>query len=712
LATKLKKFNLYQVINSFLIVIFLLSTTLFVFENTKLLIKNKTLELVLEDTYFESFEFRNSFNKYFYDVYNFTENTFTRDEILSGEYLEESSEYAFRMDDLFEQYKMGYLENGSNYIRYDENLSYEENHQNFTEQHKQEIEDLRNGMIENELIIYDESYKYASSEDIIYSIEKNNGTFTHNFKNISDLRDKQFYLIIKGRETIFYPEYEKTGLMNDYGSYFWNYGSQLSEIYTNQDTVYFAFTDEYINEQIAEWNENKQLVENYINTVIPSLILMGLSSIILLFTLGRRSGVKGIHLNKLDKLYTDFNLIMIFTLVGLWFGVVSYFMNAYVLENDTTAMYFTTVTMVLFIPAYILVLSLIKNIKNGTIIRHSLTFIVMRFLFHLIKTMFFATRFSNRIIFTLIAYSLLLSISVLIIPEAAFIFGLIPLTFAVWYVRRGVTKFEAIRDGVNEMVEGNIHYQIQLKDNDAFGELAHNINQISDGLAKAVDNEVQSERLKSELITNVSHDIRTPLTSIITYVDLIKNDKDNTDKYVDVIEQKSQKLKRLIDDLFEATKASSGAIVANFEQINIRGLLEQALAEFDEQFESKGLAVRISSDDCKDCNVAADGRLMWRVIENLLVNITKYALPQSRVYIDLKNVGNEIHMSFKNISEHELNVPASELMERFKQGDESRQSDGSGLGLSIAGSLMEIQKGHLDIEIDGDLFKATIKINK
>lgn len=246
-----------------------------------------------------------------------------------------------------------------------------------------------------------------------------------------------------------------------------------------------------------------------------------------------------------------------------------------------------------------------------------------------------------------------------------------------------------------------------------FGRLAANINSITDGLKKAVDSELKSERLKTELITNVSHDIRTPLTSIITYVDLLKKEKNpsKVEEYIEVLDQKSKRLKILTDDLFEAAKASSGNIPVQFERINIVSLIAQGLGEVNAKIEDLDLDIKFNYPEDK-VYVTADGKLLWRSIENLLSNIFKYTLKGSRVYIDIEDLGDEILLTFKNISAYELNISADDLMERFTRGDESRLSEGSGLGLSIARSLIEIQKGKFHIQVDGDLFKSLIYMRK
>ena len=297
----------------------------------------------------------------------------------------------------------------------------------------------------------------------------------------------------------------------------------------------------------------------------------------------------------------------------------------------------------------------------------------------------------------------------------ALTFFMFPITIgiAAWFAFKKVKAFQQIQEGIEIIKEGNLHHRIEVGGNGEFARLSTNVNSITDGLKKAVDSELKSERLKTELITNVSHDIRNPLTSIITYVDLLKNEKDLTKvgEYIEVLDQKAQRLKLLTDDLFEASKASSGNIPVSLEKIAIVSLITQGLGELNDKIEANGLDIKLNYPQEK-VYVTADGKLLWRSIENLLSNIFNYTLAQSRVYIDIEDLGDEIRISFKNISAYELNISADELMERFKRGDESRNSQGSGLGLSIAKNLIEIQKGKFNIHVDGDLFKAMIYLPK
>jgi signal transduction histidine kinase len=297
----------------------------------------------------------------------------------------------------------------------------------------------------------------------------------------------------------------------------------------------------------------------------------------------------------------------------------------------------------------------------------------------------------------------------------ALTFFMFPITLgiAAWFAFKRVKSFIAIKEGVERIKDGDIHHSIDVGGKGEFARLAANINSITDGLKKAVDSELKSERLKTELITNVSHDIRTPLTSIITYVDLLKNENDpsKAGEYIEVLDQKSKRLKMLTDDLFEAAKASSGNIPVQLDRIDIVSLITQGLGEVNDKIEDSNLEFRFNHPMDK-VYIIADGKLLWRSIENVLSNIFKYALKGSRVYIDIEELGSEILLTFKNISAYELNISADELMERFKRGDDSRASQGSGLGLSIAKSLIDIQKGKFTIQVDGDLFKSMIYMPK
>lgn len=243
-----------------------------------------------------------------------------------------------------------------------------------------------------------------------------------------------------------------------------------------------------------------------------------------------------------------------------------------------------------------------------------------------------------------------------------------------------------------------------------FEEFGECLNHIRDGLGRAVEDRIKSERFKTELITNVSHDIKTPLTSIISYVDLIKKEEMPTEalrEYVEVLDRQSQRLKKLIEDLVEASKASTGNITVQLAECDVQVLLNQSMAEYQEKLEKAGLIPVLKQPD-SPVHIRADGRHLWRIFDNLLNNICKYAMPGTRVYLDVTLLDGEARITFRNVSESPLQMDGETLLERFVRGDTSRHTEGSGLGLSIAASLAQLQHGRLELVTDGDLFKVVL----
>ena len=299
-----------------------------------------------------------------------------------------------------------------------------------------------------------------------------------------------------------------------------------------------------------------------------------------------------------------------------------------------------------------------------------------------------------------------------------FLFGpILSLTIVILYVYYLIKKLaylSYIMEGTERIKGGDIHYKLDIIGDDNFSNLAENINNIGEGLDKAIYNQLKSERLKSELITNVSHDLKTPLTSIINYIELIKKEEDikpeHIKDYVNVLDSKSKRLKVLIEDLFEASKASSGNLELNMEKIDITQLLRQAIGEMEEKLSKANLDLKLRVPEEKTY-IMADGKKLYRVLENLLSNISKYSLNNTRVYIDIIEEDDKVKLTMKNISSYELNFDPEEIMERFKRADESRNTEGSGLGLAIARDLVNAQGGRFEIDIDGDLFKSVVEFN-
>ena len=285
-------------------------------------------------------------------------------------------------------------------------------------------------------------------------------------------------------------------------------------------------------------------------------------------------------------------------------------------------------------------------------------------------------------------------------------FGIIALLDAKYAV-----GYQKIRQGTAMIAQGDTDYKIETDGlPKSMEEQAKNLNSINVAVANAVNKQMRSEKLKTELITNVSHDIKTPLTSIINYIDLIKKENITQQplaEYIDVLGRQSDRLKKLIIDLVEASKASTGNITVHLATTGLKLLLNQAAGEYEEKAEKANLTLAMNLPE-DEVYVLSDGRLLWRVFDNLLNNACKYSQPGTRVYVNLEKKAGKAVVTFRNVSRTQLNISPDELMERFVRGDSSRNTEGSGLGLNIAQSLTEILNGKMSLHIDGDLFKVVL----
>lgn len=284
---------------------------------------------------------------------------------------------------------------------------------------------------------------------------------------------------------------------------------------------------------------------------------------------------------------------------------------------------------------------------------------------------------------------------------------------SIFIIKDKVNKIETIRNGIDKIKNGNIEHKIEIKKDILFDDIVKDINEIGETVNIAVEERLKSERMKNELITNVSHDLKTPLTAIINYISLMKKEDiqpKHIKDYVQVLDKRSQRLKILIEDLFEASKIGSNNIELNLEENDINQLLTQTLVEMEDYINESKLDFIVNTSD-KEVYILADGKKTFRVFENIISNILKYSLEKTRVYIDLVERDGKIHISFKNISKYQLNFDPDEITERFTRGDLSRNTEGSGLGLAIAKGLIEAQGGELKVDIIGDLFIVNIDFN-
>ena len=461
---------------------------------------------------------------------------------------------------------------------------------------------------------------------------------------------------------------------------------------------------------------------------VAAAILFALGLIWLTFAAGRRPEDEELHLSGFDRWKTELAAVLIFVLwivpvlligdtVTLTAGVVydeyGNIIHANAFENGIFSSAGNTVALTLlvwytcamFLAGY---LSLVRRIKAKTLWKDSL----LRSILHFVKTIFRHLP---------VLWQMILAFGVVVLFHwiaffsygGFFFFGIMVLAEAgafVYLVRDGIGK-QRIKKGIEKIAGGQVDYKINRAGlSREQQDIADKINSIGEGLDRALAESIKSERLKTDLITNVSHDIKTPLTSIINYVELLKQENfqdPRIRRYIEVLEQKSQRLKTLTEDVVEASKVSSGNITLEYMDLNFVEMIQQTSGEFEEKFKARNLTEVLNLPN-EEVVIRADGRRMWRVLGNIYNNAAKYALEGTRIYADLKVIDGHAVFSLKNISQQPLNISADELTERFIRGDISRSTEGSGLGLSIAKTLTEMQGGSFELYLDGDLFRVTI----
>ena len=387
-----------------------------------------------------------------------------------------------------------------------------------------------------------------------------------------------------------------------------------------------------------------------------------------------------------------------------------YSSNNYIRRLNFSSIIWGIIVVVIY---YLLIRIIISKYNEGTLFKNNITIKIWNYLNDVMNRGSIIRTFVIMIaLYTLSGLALLFLSAWLWIWPIGLAVGLVLTIIYIVMLIKDLVYLDKIMVGAKAAAEGKLNYKIDEKGRGHLRELAHDINNIKDGLKKSVENEMKSENMKTELITNVSHDLKTPLTSIINYIDLLKRENiepENARDYVNILDKKSQRLKVLIEDLFEASKAASGAMELNIAKIDIGQLLKQALGENDERFKDNRLEVKLNIPDDK-IFIDGDGKRLYRVFENLISNIVKYSLSNTRVYIDMFKENDEVNIVMKNISAYELSFDTNEITNRFKRGDASRSTEGSGLGLAIAKSIVELHNGSFKIEADGDLFKSIIKL--
>jgi signal transduction histidine kinase len=615
-------------------------------------------------------------------------------------------ELADRIEELYEQslVEAGLYDQDRDVLQTDPNHSLER----FKAENTDQIEELRQEIINRQLNNFRETKASLDEQEGLYYHVSSEGRVLENLPAGADIQK------MVGREGV-WLNYEKRQARTNLGdrrdqaySDFIRSFDEVAE--SDQYSLQLFYSQTFIDKQTRAYNELQKNVWNWLLlALIPALLGLGLM-VYLCLTAGR--GRRG----WLDRRSTEFRLAWLAAAVGFGaflFMAFAYYGISFVINGAYGRIDWSggaalsklapaALTGLLFGSlALAALLAIARSLRQKRFLADSLVIRLLKLIWKGVTELYHGGSLMRKVII----WGL-----VLLLAAATRYLAPVVLLAVLAVAPRLVRKYEDIKKGVNEVKSGNLSHKIPVDGKTELDQLADGINRISEATHIAVQNELINQRMKTELISNVSHDLKTPLTGIITYVDLLKKEgltSPDAEKYLQVLDEKSQRLKKLTEDLFEAAKASSGAIPVELAQVDLLSLVNQGLGEMEAGFNAAGLDVRLNAE-IEDCHIMADGRLMWRVIENLLTNVQKYALPGSRVYIDITRAGNrtnapeEVILSIKNVSQNELNITPNELMERFRRGDEARSSEGSGLGLAIAKDLVRLQKGLFGIKIDGD----------
>lgn len=570
------------------------------------------------------------------------------------------------------------------------------------------------------------AYLYADTKNgVIYSNRKVFQDSTKIEGSLKSLRDMGKYVIVRPKLEDF-----ETNL-NDINALSWRDSAEYAG--GEADDFIFAMGVDTEYPIKDSFYSDARLYEKYGSSVRTVAVVEGLLTIVFFVILlwltlvaGRNDEDEKLHLNTFDRWKTEVAAVVVlavwmFPMAVIWemgylhlhtmSGQDSVFDMTYGYAWDIEPGAFiwmgimAVYTCGMFLIGY---LSLVRRMKAKSLWKNSLVKSLIVFIMQILQNLHSVWR-------TILIFGIFVVIHWMGIIDhldwvLSFLLLVAEIALFVYLVKQAIGRHE-IDKGVDKIAGGEVDYKIPTE---RMGEeqrnIAEKINSIGQGLDMALDESIRSERLKTDLITNVSHDIKTPLTSIINYVNLLKQEKfedPKVQRYLEVLDEKSQRLKTLTEDVVEASKISSGNITLEFMNINLVEIIQQTSGEFEEKFKARRLTEIMSLPE-REVIISADGRRLWRVLANVYNNTAKYAMEGTRVYADLYTTGTAAVFSLKNISEQPLNISADELTERFIRGDISRSTEGSGLGLSIAKTLTEMQGGKFEIYLDGDLFRVTI----
>lgn len=562
-----------------------------------------------------------------------------------------------------------------------------------------------NDIIPESLIIREYSQsEYFLTQEVrnawyeINSVMENRGEVpksAHYYYFISD--GEKTYSNVEGKDKNFFKQFDKAFYSYEMGT--WTIGENtnpggITKFYVSDGyTIYISYPDEFINEKQQEWEESRNMLVPFAVRVGVLAVLILTSIIFLMVQTGKNQLDDEIHLTKIDSIFSDVLFSFFIPLAAFWIIGISnlYYSGMSHVRQMYSAVWIGIITAFISVMCGIILLSLTRKAKSGRLFKHTVVYLVFYKIYDFFKSLYDGRMFERYPLTKSLFYRQLVFItSSAFLVFLTFLFFLlyvplflippvVEIVIIYWYIKGNNKTFEDINKGFNE----------------SLGE------------------QMKAERMKIALVTNVSHDLKTPLTSIISYVDLLSKEEDLSETvrdYVNVLSEKSNRLKNIVSDLFDLAKSTSGDIPLDMESLDIKKLIEQTLGDMEDEIEKSNLQIKTKLPE-NSLNIYSDGKKLYRVFQNVIDNALKYALPGTRVYVELEEIDGKAVAKIKNTAGYEMEFTAEEILQRFSRGDKSRTTEGSGLGLSIAESFTNVCGGKFKVEIDGDLFKVQISFN-
>lgn len=592
--------------------------------------------------------------------------------------------------------------------------------------------DYKKQAIQDQLYEYDDAVKELDRyTDFYYCLVNtrtkseisNSDANTISGLNINTFMDGRYTKGTVVYDTEYYYTYTDDGKLINY-FYYDNYLDSVSRILLNSGyTLYTGISDDVEDgsgvfaKQYQAFEQRKTNAPRAVIAAILSSIVMVAGLLYLMIVAGKTSKNSDVNLLAIDYVFNDVGTALFLLIAYASYYFAGKMINGIYYAGSEWVGILKWLICILFMIDTVVTINYLTCMSRQIKKRRLFSNTIIGALIRWIASFFKESTFRIWILICLIMYAF---INCLLTFVACSSGSLVPVAIivifdlaGVFFVARALKSIKKIMVAVKETSEGNFDKKVNPDEiSPSLKNFAIDVSNMQNGLKQAVGRAVKGEKMKTELITNVSHDLKTPLTSIITYVDLLKREELNNEKaenYVAILDEKTNRLKQLIEDLVEASKASSGNLAVTKTKINLRELIEQSLGEFEERIESSELEFKINATE--DVMILADGRHMWRIAENLITNALKYAMPKTRVFIDIYKTETEGVMVIKNVSVIPIeDVDIKSLTERFVRGEASRTTEGAGLGLSITQSLSEIQGGRLEITSDGDVFKVAVKM--